>query len=121
MNNDKSKIYSISDLANECGITTRAIRHYEDQGLISPERQGTQRLYHARDKVRLHLILRGKRIGFSLSEIKEIINLYDLPHGEEKQKQLLQEKISERRAKLIQQQNDINSMLQELDTIKSKL
>jgi len=121
MNTNNDKTFSISDLSKEYQITPRTIRHYEDEGLLTPERNGTQRIYHHRDKVRLHLIMRGKRIGFSLAEIKEIITLYDSPSGEEKQKQLLQQKIHQRRAKLLQQQNDINSMLDELNNIESKL
>ncbi len=121
MNTNNDKTYSISDLSKEYQITPRTIRHYEDEGLLSPERNGTQRIYRNRDRVRLHLIMRGKRIGFSLAEIKEIIMLYDSPAGEEKQKQLLLQKIEQRRAKLLQQQNDISSMLQELSNIESKL
>lgn len=74
-----SQTYSISDLARELDITTRAIRFYEEQGLLAPERRGQERVYSARDKVSLKLILRGKRIGFSLAECRELIELYDPP------------------------------------------
>ncbi len=112
---------SISSLSKEFNITSRTLRHYEDCGLLKPERQGTQRLYHYRDKVRLKLILRGKRIGFSLGEIKEILDLYDLPEGEQKQTSFLMEKIAIRRESLIQQQSDIVRMLAELDDIEKKI
>ena len=74
--------YSIGDLSREFGVTTRTIRFYEDQGLLSPNRNGQNRIYQARDRVRLKLILRGKRLGFSLKEINKLIELYDAPDGE---------------------------------------
>ena len=80
-----SQTYSISDLARELDITTRAIRFYEEQGLLAPERRGQERVYSARDKVSLKLILRGKRIGFSLAECRELIELYDPTSGNQKQ------------------------------------
>lgn len=115
------KTLTISSLSKEFNITSRTLRHYEEFGLLTPERQGTQRLYDYRDKVRLKLILRGKRIGFSLGEIKEIIELYDLPEGEQKQASFLLDKISLRRDALKQQQEDIARMLIELDDIEKKL
>lgn len=118
---DQDKTYSISELSKEFNITPRSIRHYEDERLISPDREGSQRIYRKKDKVRLHLILRGKRIGFSLSEIREIISMYDLPSGEEKQKELLITKIAERRDALYQQQQDIKTMLVELDQLENKI
>ncbi len=69
--------YSITDLAEEFGVTARALRFYEDEGLISPERQGLARIYSRRDRARLAWILRGKRVGFSLTDIREMIDLYD--------------------------------------------
>ncbi|MCO7226850.1 MerR family DNA-binding transcriptional regulator [Pleionea sp. CnH1-48] len=118
---DNQHSYSISDLAQEFDVTTRSIRHYEDYGLICPERSGTRRIYRPKDRVRLQLILRGKRVGFSLAEIKEIIDLYDIPHGEEKQRELLLTKIFERREQLNQQLKDINSMLGELDALERRI
>ena len=115
------KMISITALSKEFEITSRTLRHYEDCGLLSPQREGTQRLYSYRDKVRLTLILRGKRIGFSLGEIREILDLYDLPEGEQKQTSFLLEKITNRRNALLQQQEDIIGMLQELDDIETKL
>ncbi|MCW8878571.1 MAG: MerR family DNA-binding transcriptional regulator [Kangiellaceae bacterium] len=120
--NDKTNTYSISDLAKEFGITPRSIRHYEDEKLISPERNGSQRIYRKGDRIRLQLILRGKRIGFSLSEIREIISMYDEPSGgEEKQTEFLLRKIEERRDALYQQQQDIKTMLAELDRLEARL
>ncbi|MEE1566789.1 MAG: MerR family DNA-binding transcriptional regulator, partial [Arenicellales bacterium] len=74
---NKNARYSISDLAREFEVTTRTIRFYEDENLLQPDRQGRQRVYSVRDRVRLKLILRGKRLGFSLSEVRDIINMYD--------------------------------------------
>ncbi|WP_196138006.1 MerR family DNA-binding transcriptional regulator [Aliikangiella sp. G2MR2-5] len=120
--NDIDTTYSISDLAKEFGITPRSIRHYEDEKLISPERNGSQRIYRKGDRIRLQLILRGKRIGFSLSEIREIISMYDEPSGgEEKQTEFLLTKIEERREALFQQQQDIKTMLAELDRLEARL
>ena len=113
--------YSISELSREFGVTPRSIRHYEDEKLISPTRKGTQRVYGRGDRVRLQLILRGRRIGFSLSEIREIITMYDSPSGESKQTLLLLQKIKRRRAALAQQQQDIKNMLGELDQLENKL
>ncbi len=117
-----STTYSISDLAKEFSITPRSIRHYEELKLIFPKRVGSQRIYKKGDKTRLQLILRGKRIGFSLSEIKEIISLYDKPgDGEAKQTAFLLEKIEQRREILIQQKNDVNTMLEELAQLEKRL
>ncbi|PHS19197.1 MAG: MerR family transcriptional regulator [Kangiella sp.] len=113
--------YSISELSKEFEITPRSIRYYEAEGLISPQRQGSQRVYHRGDLIRLQLILRGKRVGFSLSEIREIINLYDSPKGEQKQTTLLLGKIEERRNALYQQQKDIKTMLSELDRLEIRI
>ena len=113
--------FKISELSEEFGITARTLRHYEDYGLLTPERKGNQRLYSYRDRVRLVLILRGKRIGFSLNEIKEILDLYELPEGEQIQTSFLLEKIQQRRDALIQQQSDIETMLKALHDIELKL
>ncbi len=94
-----STTYSISDLARELDITTRTIRFYEEQGMLNPERRGQERIYSARDKVSLKLILRGKRIGFSLAECRELIELYD-PSGNHKQLETFMRKIAERREQL---------------------
>ncbi len=110
--------YSISQLAKEFDITNRSLRHYEEFGLITPQRVGKRRVYNKKDRTRLQLILRGKRVGFSLTEIKEIIDLYQDPQGKEKQEKLLLNKISEQRLLLKQQLKDIKIMLQELDKLE---
>lgn len=112
--------YSISDLARELDITTRAIRFYEEQGMLSPERKGLERIYTARDKVTLKLILRGKRIGFSLAECRELIELYDPAGGNHKQLHTMLGKIGERRTQLEQQLLDIQQMQLELDTAEER-
>lgn len=115
-----SNTYSISDLARELDITPRAIRFYEEQGMLSPERRGLERIYSARDKVSLKLILRGKRIGFSLAECKELIELYDPTSGNRKQLETFMGKIAERRLQLEQQLLDIQQMQLELDTAEER-
>jgi len=112
--------YSISDLAQEFNLTTRAIRFYEDEGLLQPGRNGRRRVYGARDRVRLKLILRGKRLGFSLSEVRDIIEMYDLDSGESGQLRYFLEQIQQRREALKQQRHDIDLTLEELDTIESQ-
>ena len=112
--------FSISELAQEFDVTTRAIRFYEDEGLLEPHRQGRQRVYSSRDRVRLKLILRGKPLGFSLSEIGDIIDMYDSEPGEVGQLQYFIEKISVRRKTLKQQRDDIEVTLKELDNIEKQ-
>ena len=118
---ESSQSYSISELSKEFEITPRSIRYYESEGLISPQRQGSKRIYNRGDKIKLQLILRGKRVGFSLAEIREIINLYDSPRGEQKQTTHLVSKIVERRNALYQQQKDIDTMLIELDQLETRI
>ena len=113
-------VYSISDLAAEFDVTTRTIRFYEDQGLIAPLRRGTRRLFRSRDRTRLKLILRGKRLGFSLAEILEIVVMYDVEPGESSQLRLLISKISDRRAYLRQQLQDIEATLSDLDAVEAR-
>ena len=107
--------YTISDLAREFGVTTRTIRHYEDEGLVSPARQGATRIFSTRDRVRLKLTLRGKRLGFSLQEIKELFDLYDLARNERQQLEVFLDKLAARKAKLEQQREDIDAMLSEVE------
>ena len=109
-----SDIHTITDLAKEFGITTRTIRHYEDEGLLSPAREGQSRLFSHRDRVRLKLALRGKRLGFSLAEIRELFNLYDLARDEKLQLQEFLAKLEKRRAQMVQQREDIEVMLNEI-------
>ncbi|NBT29990.1 MAG: MerR family DNA-binding transcriptional regulator [Gammaproteobacteria bacterium] len=112
--------FSISELAREFEVTTRAIRFYEDEKLLTPGRNGRQRVYSARDRVRLKLILRGKRLGFSLNEVREIIDMYDLDSGEAGQLRYFLEQINHRRKSLQQQRDDIDLTLKELDLIESE-
>lgn len=112
--------YSITDLSKEFDITTRTIRFYEDKGLISPGREGQRRVYSQRDRVRLRLIMRGKRLGFTLSEIQELIDLYDTDRSEVTQLQVFLDHIQERREVLSQQQQDINAILTELNTLEEQ-
>jgi DNA-binding transcriptional MerR regulator len=108
-------IFTISELAKEFDVTTRTIRFYEDQGLLSPAREGTTRVFSARDRVRLKLALRGKRLGFSLAEIRELFELYDVSRDEHKQLEEFLAKLERRRARLEQQREDIEVMLSEID------
>ena len=113
-------LYTISELAREFGITTRTIRFYEDEGLLQPGRNGRQRIYSRRDYVRLKLILRGKRLGLSLSEIADIIELYDSDQGETGQLASFLDSIRERRGILKQQRADIDATLDELQHIERR-
>ncbi len=112
--------YGIADLAKEFDVTTRTLRFYEDEGLITPARQGQRRIFSPRDRVRLKLILRGKRLGFSIGEIREIVNLYDAPPGELGQIRFFLDKIRERRAALERQRDDIAATLTELDDVEAR-
>lgn len=107
--------YSISDLAGEFGVTTRTIRHYEEQGLLNPRREGASRIFSNRDRIRLKLALRGKRLGFSLSDIRELFELYDLSKDEHKQAEEFLGKLEKRRTLLEQQREDIEVMLAEIN------
>lgn len=110
-----AQTYTISDLAQEFEVTTRTIRHYEDQGLLNPAREGTNRIFTNRDRVRLKLALRGKRLGFSLSDIRELFELYDLSKDENRQLEEFLGKLDKRRAALEQQREDIEVMLNEIN------
>ena len=112
--------FSISELSREFDVTTRTIRFYEDEGLLEPNRKGRHRVYSSRDRIRLKLILRGKRLGFSLSDIGDIIDMYDSEPGEEGQLQYFIEIISVRRKTLKQQRDDIEVTLKELDGIEKQ-
>lgn len=111
--------YTIAELAREFALTPRAIRYYEDQGLIAPARAGVQRIYTRRDRTRLRLTLRGKRLGLSLAEIRELIDMYDTA-PESSQLERLLEVLARRRARLEQQREDIAAVLAELDAFESQ-
>jgi len=106
--------FSISDLSTEFGVTARALRFYEDEGLIAPERRGTQRIYSHRDRARLAWILRGKRVGFSLTDIRELIDLYDIGDGRRTQRQRTIDRCRTRIDTLNAQKHDIDAAIAEL-------
>jgi len=112
--------WSIAEVAEQFGITHRTVRHYEDLGLISPERRGTTRVYHRRDRTRLNLILRGKRLGFPLEEIRTIIDMYDEQPGEAGQLTYLLGQIGDRRAELERRRQDIEDSLTELAELERR-
>ncbi|GAB0149730.1 MerR family DNA-binding transcriptional regulator [Marichromatium gracile] len=107
--------FTIGELAREFDITTRTIRFYEDQGLLSPTRSGTRRLYRRRDRARLKLILRGKRLGFTLAEMREAFDLYDEAHGEAQQLRYYLSVLEEKRQHLLQQREDLEETMRELE------
>lgn len=113
------RLYTITQLTQEFAITTRTLRFYEAQGLLSPQRRGRQRLYTPADRTRLKLILRGKRLGFSLAEISEIIEMYGKAPGEPGQLRLLMQKISDRRAELLEKRRDLEHALNDLDEVEA--
>ena len=115
----KNQTYSIGELAEEFGVTSRALRLYEEEGLLDPERVGTRRIYNERNRVRLRLILRGKRLGWSLSEIRESFDLYDSSLGEEAQLELMLSKLEQRRETLVAQRQDIDQALADLDRVET--
>lgn len=117
---DESRRYSISELAREFDVTTRSIRFYEDQGLLNPAREGQTRIYSKQDRVRLKLTLRGKRLGFSLAEIRELFDLYDADKSSRTQLQTMLELVAERRETLQQQMEDIRVVLLELEVAEQR-
>jgi DNA-binding transcriptional MerR regulator len=110
--------YSIGDLSKEFDITTRSIRFYEDQGLLLPARKGQTRIYNQRDRVRLKLVLRGKRLGFSLAETGRLFELYDTDKSSATQLPTMMDLISQKRTDLNQQLEDIKAVLFELDDLE---
>lgn len=115
-----SRTWSIAQLAAEFDVTHRTIRHYEELRLLTPERRGTTRVFHRRDRIRLALILRGRRIGFPLEEIRTIIDMYDEQPGEAGQLAYLLAQVSERRADLEARRRDIDQTLTELDRVEER-
>ena len=112
------KIYSVTELAKDLGVTPRTIRFYEDQGLISPQRAGNTRVYSHRDRARMILILRGKRLGFTLRDIKEFLDLYVVDTTQVEQMQLLITKVRSRIKLLEDQRQALELSLQELRDIE---
>lgn len=117
----KKRSFTISELAREFDVTTRSMRFYEDQGLLRPERRGQTRIYSSQDRVRLKLILRGKRMGFSLGETKELFDLWDAtPAGDERQLKLMLQTLDRKREQMEQQKNDIAQAQMELDAAEAR-
>ncbi|MGD8913347.1 MAG: MerR family DNA-binding transcriptional regulator [Candidatus Thiodiazotropha sp.] len=111
-------LLSVTELAEELGITPRAVRFYETKGLIKPRRAGTTRVYTHRDRARMQLILRGKRLGFTLSDIKEYLDMYDVDPSQTKQVRLLLDKVNQRIDELEQQREDLATTLIELEEMR---
>jgi DNA-binding transcriptional MerR regulator len=112
--------WTIAQIAEEFGVTHRTVRHYEELGLISPERRGTQRIYHRRDRTRLNLILRGKRLGFPLEEIRTIVDLFDAPRGRRAQLEYVLGQIDERRTGLEPRHRDVQDAIAELGRFEER-
>ena len=116
-----SEKYAIGELCEAFGVTPRALRFYEDERLIAPERRGTSRFYSDRDRARLSWILRGKRVGFSLNEIRELLDLYDLGDHRQTQRRVTIERCQQRIAALKRQKDDIDATISELETFLTTL
>jgi len=113
--------FSISELAREFDITPRAIRFYEDQGLLAPRRDGQRRIYTPRDRTRLKLTLRGKRLGLTLSEIRELIDMYEPGRDARPQLERFLAVLQDHKASLLQQRDDIEAQLSEIQTFEKKV
>ena len=113
--------FSISELAREFDITPRAIRFYEDQGLLAPRRDGQRRIYTPRDRTRLKLTLRGKRLGLTLSEIRELIDMYEPGRDQRPQLERFLAVLEAHKASLLQQQTDIEAQLSEIRAFEKKI
>ena len=113
--------FSISELAREFDITPRAIRFYEDQGLLAPKREGQRRIYSPRDRTRLKLTLRGKRLGLSLSEIRDLIDMYEPGRDERPQLERFLAVLEAHRASLLQQRADLEAQLSEIQAFEKKV
>ncbi|MCB1885731.1 MAG: MerR family DNA-binding transcriptional regulator [Geminicoccaceae bacterium] len=115
------RFYTVGELAGELAVTARALRFYEDKGLLAPRRAGQNRVYTHRDRARMILILRGKRLGFSLREIREWLDLYEADRDHVRQTRLLAQKIEARIAMLEQQRRDIEATLGELVEVRRQV
>ena len=115
-----SSTYTIGDLAEEFGVTTRTIRFYEEKGLLNPSRKGQRRHYSLADRTKLRLILRGKRLGLSLDESAEIILMYGTPGNNRKQLDTLLEKIGQKRKELLARRRELDAMLDEMAQAENK-
>lgn len=115
MSADRAQTYTITELRREYGVSARTLRFYEDKGLLSPERDGQTRLYSYRDRARLQLILRGKRVGFSLAEIKELLDLYNLKDGQVTQMRVSLERSRQKIGELEGQKRDIEDAISDLN------
>ncbi len=113
-----NKYYTITELTREFGVSTRTLRFYEDEGLIHPERRGRTRLFRSADRRLIMEILRGRRIGFTIAEIREIIQVYRDPPGEAGQLRLLMKRVEEKRDELNQKRKDIEETLEELNNVE---
>src|SRR5436190_11532072 len=113
--------YSIGDLAREFDVTPRAIRFYEDHGLLAPRRDGQRRIYTPRDRTRLKLTLRGKRLGLTLSEIRELIDMYEPGRDERPQLERFLAVLESHKASLLQQRSDIEAQLSEIQTFEKRV
>ena len=117
----RKRTFAIGELAEMFEVTPRTIRFYEQEGLLSPERKGQRRIYHDKDRVRLKLTLRGKRLGFTLAEIREVVELYDvMPGGNTRQLHRMLEILAEKRADMEQRLEDIRLMQHELDDVETR-
>ncbi len=112
-----TETYGIAEMSREFGVTPRTIRFYEAEGLLAPLRDGQRRIFRGRDRTRLRLILRGRRLGFPLAEVREIVGLYDAPSGEAGQLDYLIDRIAARKAELEDKRRDIEASLDDLDGV----
>lgn len=112
--------HTVTQLARDLGITARTIRFYEDKGLISPQRAGSTRIYTSRDRARMILILRGKRLGFSLREIKDYLDLYGVDHTQAEQLRLLRTGVAKRLASLREQFTALKQTIEELEDVQNQ-
>ena len=112
-----TETFGIAEMSAEFGVTPRTIRFYEAEGLLAPLRDGQRRIFRGRDRTRLRLILRGRRLGFPLAEVREIVGLYDAPTGEAGQLAYLIDRISARKADLEAKRQDIEASLDDLDGV----